>query len=62
MITMKFQLKNKSFDVSGSKKNLFWFTMCPAMLKAHSAGTDVAGIAKYFLARFRQVAKDYLCN
>jgi len=26
--------------------------MCPAILNSRSAGTDVAGIAKYFLARF----------
>ena len=29
-------------------------TMCLAMLKARLAGTDVAGIAKYFFARLER--------
>ena len=36
---------------SGSKLLLLWLTMFPAVEKTLSAGTDVAGIQRYFLAK-----------
>jgi len=38
------------FTFSGSKHDLFSFTIYPATLKALSEGTDVAGMQRYFFA------------
>ena len=37
--------------------------MCPAVLKAHSDGTEVAGIDKYFLPKMTKVdSENYLLS
>lgn len=40
------------FTLSGNRQLSFAFTICPAVEKTLSAGTDIAGIQKYFLAIF----------
>ena len=42
--------KTSMFTLSGRRQPLLQFTICPVALKALSEGTDVAGIARYFLA------------
>ena len=42
--------KTSMFTLSGRRQDLLRLTIFPAVLNALSAGTDVAGIARYFEA------------